>query len=305
MSKTHEWPFPDVDLNLLPTLAVLLETSSVTQAAAQMGVTQSAMSRSLGRLRRAFGDELLVRVGQRMQRTPRAAALLPQVHRVLAEARRLVERGETFDPTTARFTARLSSADYVHLVLMPPLLKRLQEEAPYVSIRLVPQAFEPRYLEDDELDGLLFVDGQLSGSGLMRTYLFTEPFVTVLRSGHPALGALSLERYAALNHVLVAPSGRPGGIVDDALTVLGLQRRVVLLVPSFSAAIAVAESTDLVVTLPKRVARATAVGRDVVVLPPPLHLNPFRLVLFWHRRRKSDPAHRWLRKTLAEVSAGL
>jgi len=294
----------DVDLNLLPVLVALLEAQGVTAAARRLERTQSATSRALGRLRVLLDDELLVRVGRRMVLTPRAEALLPQVHRVIADARRMLDGPGAFDPETARATFRLAGADYVHAVVMPRLSARVRAAAPGVDLHVVPRDPEPRYLEDGELDVHIYVDGGMDAPDLMRTPMFDERFVTLLRQDHP-VGRLDAEAYAALDHVLVAPRGRPGGIVDGALTARGLTRRVAVLVPSFGAAAAIVAATDLVVTLPERVGRLAARGLPLQILEPPVAVPPFQLAAFWHALRKDDPAHRWFRGQLRQVGEAI
>jgi len=139
---------------------------------------------------------------------------------------------------------------------------------------------------------------------LVRTPLFSERFVTLVREDHPA-PPVDLASFAGLDHVLVAPRGRPGGVVDEQLAVAGLARRVAVLVPSFSAAAGLVARTDLVVTLPERVGRIAARGLAVQILEPPVDLPPFQLVGFWHSLRRADPAHRWFLEQLRAVGLQL
>lgn len=304
MSLAHDL-LRRVDLNLLPVLAVLLETRSVTESARRLGLTQSATSRALGRLRDVLDDELLVRHGQRMMVTPRAESLQGPVRRVLADTRRLFEAPAPFDPAAAHHTVRIAGADYVYQVLLPPLVAAIRAEAPGVDVQVLPRVLDAFGRIDDDLDGVVFVDGELTDPELVRTPLFTDTFVTLLRTGHPALDRLDPVTYAALDHVLVAPGGKPGGLMDRVLAEHDLERRVAVQLPSFGAAVALVERTDLVVTLPERLARLVARGRSVTLLPTPLEAPGFRLVLYWPGHRRAEPAHRWLRRRFVDVSGRL
>jgi DNA-binding transcriptional LysR family regulator len=307
MIDAHDSRAAAFDLNLLRLFARLLELRNLTRVAAELGVTQSAVSRSLSRLREAFDDPLLVRVGQRMEPTARAEALRPQVARVLGEAARLFETPE-IDPATAVGTLRWTSADFAQLVLLPPLARRLDAEAPGIDVEVVPSRFPREELEAGRLDLTVDVVGVREDQpGLVQTPLFEEEFACLVREGHPCLreGPLTPARYAALDHVLVAPAGRPGGIVDQVLERQGYRRRVRFTVPSFAVPPGLLLSTDCIVTLPKRVADAAALRAPLRVLPTPVPVPGFRLACFWMERRRTDPLHRWFRGVLAEIGAGL
>jgi len=290
------------DLNLLRTFARLLETGSVTRAADELGLTQSAVSRALGRLRSAFDDPLLVRVGQRMEPTARAEALRPQVTRILGDVARLFA-APAIDLATARGTLRWASADFTQIIILPLLARRLAEDAPGIDVEVLPSRVPLDDLEEGRLDLTIQVVGSYDHPGLVQTPLFDEGFACLVREGHPVLTGppLTPERYAGLEHVLVAPGGRPGGIVDRVLAERGLSRRVRFVVPSFAVPAALLEATDCIATLPERIARAAAARGPLVVLPTPLPIPRFRLASFWMERRRTDPLHRWFRRTLQEI----
>lgn len=293
-----------IDLNLLVALAALLEERSVTRAAKRLGVTQSAMSRTLGRLRDALGDPLLVRSGRGVVATTRAEALGDPLRRLLADAEELIRAPRPFDPATATRRFLVGTSDFVVSAVVPPLAARIAAEAPGIDLVLMSRSTgeTAESLEAGELDLAVLPDGALEPS-MRRKASVEVPFACVLRADHPAVagGSLSLTDYAALPHLLVAPRGRPGGVVDRALAARGLTRRVSVQVQTFGVAGEIIAATSLVATLPLPVALAHAAHLPLCVVPPPLPIPSFRLVLVWHERAHHDPGHTWLRRLVDET----
>lgn len=295
-----------VDLNLLVALDALLAESSVTRAAMRTGVTQSAMSYSLSRLRLLFHDDILVRSSRGMLPTPRAASLAAPIRRALDDIARAIADRPTFDPAAARMAFTLVTHDYGEFTILPGLLDRLRRDAPGIDVVV-------RMIADDVVDVLEqgIADVALAPirqerSWLCKQDLFEERFVCMLRRGHPATKRkLTLRRFVALPHALVAPRGHLRGPVDDALARLGHRRRIALGLPHFLVVPHVIARSDLCVTVPERVASALAVGLPVVIVESPLPTAGFTMQLGWHERRMHDPAHRWLRGVLADVGREL
>lgn len=296
----------DLDLNLLRTLDVLIEERQVSRAAQRLHVTQPAVSHALGRLRRHFGDPLLVRQGQEMVLTPRAAELAGPLRQVLAEIRQLT--GPTrFDPARARGRLRIACTDYALAIVMPHLLDALARQAPGLSIaysHISGEMFEQ--LEAGFLD--LCLSGQASYRELQTEVLFQERFVLATRAGHPLAGApVTVERFIAFPHVLIdVVHSRLHGI-DERLAALSLQRHIALRMPSFLAAAFFARDSDMVVPLPARIATlyAGSLGLAILQPPPELDLGDFDYVQAWHPRRTDDPLHRWLRGLVREAGQRL
>lgn len=293
-----------IDLNLLVALAALLEERSITRAARRLGVTQSAMSRTLGRLRDLLGDPLFVRSGRGVVATARGEALAEPLTRLLSDAEELIRAARPFDPGTATRQFVVGTSDFVVSVMVPPLAARIAAEAPGVDLVLVSGAsgVTTAALEAGEQDLAVLPDSAATPS-LRRKPSVEVPFACLLRADHPAIagGSLSLADYAALPHLLVAPRGRPGGIVDRALAERGLTRRVSVQVQTFGVAGEIVAGTSLVATLPLPVARAHAAHLPVRVVPTPIPVPPFRLVLLWHERQHHDPGHVWLRRLVDET----
>lgn len=292
-----------LDLNLLRALDVLLAERHVTRAAARLGVSQSAASHALARLRQELGDALLVRgPGGALMPTARAEELGPVVRAALSAIAQ-AWRGQSFEPTRARRTFTIGAGDFAELVLLPPLVARLAQLAPGVDLFVQLPGDLNTGLATGRLDAVLGPAREL-GSGCYQRHLFDEVFTVAMRAGHPAAtGKLTLDRFCALDHLLIAPRGTPGGFVDEALAQLGRRRRVAVAVPHFLIAPHVVAASDLVMTVASRVAAAYANSHRLVTRPLPLTVPGFSIHLIWHERTQADPAQRWLREQIV-ASAG-
>jgi DNA-binding transcriptional LysR family regulator len=306
MHMVHDQKLAAIDLNLLVALRTLLGERHVTRAARLLGLSQSATSHALGRLRELYADPLLVRSGRNLELTPRAVALLPQLERGLSELQSSLRGQERFEPRRARFPVRIGTADYGQAILSGPLLALLRAEAPDVNLQATsyPEVFEQ--LEAGALDVALVTKMKLPRVFSERR-LFSDGFVCMLRKGHPALRKkrVSLSRYLELEHLLVSPGGTPGSYVDTELARRGLSRRVALQVSSFLVAPQVVAQTDLISTGPELLLRRMSEHYPVELLATPLRMPRFELCLVWHSRRDHDPAHVWMRDVIARAAKGL
>lgn len=295
-----------LDLALLRTFDALLTEKHVTRAAKRLRIGQSAASHALARLRRVFGDPLFVRGPRGVVPTDRALALGPEVAALLARIDALANKQGPFDPASLQRTFTLAGADFMEMLVLPPLVRRLVTEAPGVELASRPIAADPEAaLEAGALDVAIGVFAKPSPR-LVARKLFDETFVCMVRRGHPVLRApLTVERFAALPHVLISPRGSGGGAVDDALARHRLRRRIVVRTATFLAAPLLVERTDCVVTLPARVASSMARGRPLVLVPPPLRVGGFSVSMLFHERSRADPAHAWLRARIAEVAGDI
>ncbi|HEY0254894.1 MAG TPA: LysR family transcriptional regulator [Kofleriaceae bacterium] len=296
----------DLDLNLVTALDALLVEKHVTRAAQRLGITQSAASHALARLRDQLGDPLLVR-GPRgaMVPTPLAQRIGPQLRKILDDLATVL-RGETFDPMTARRSFQLGGSDYVELVLLPKLAVRLAKEAPGVDVWV--KTFEDwgdRELANGSLDAVICPPmGANRPSGSYEKVLLSETFTVVMRTKHPlAQSRLTIARYCDAKHLMVSPRGTPGSFVDDALAAIGKTRRIAMVVPHFLVVPYVIAETDLVATLAHRIAKLFATSLDLVAVPPPLEIPRFQMALAWHERNHHDVAQRWFRNLIHEVAA--
>lgn len=297
-----------LDLNLLSVLHVVLEERSVRRAAARLGLTPSAVSHALRRLRELLGDPLVVRTARGVVPTARAERLAAPLGHALAELRGALADESSFDVATLRRSFTLSSADLAQFVLLPMLTRELAQSAP--GVRLVvrpPRGDLFASLSRGALDLAFGIfdkgdRGEHASEGFRYQALFHEDFLCIVHRDHPAArGPLSLERYLSLSHISVAPRGSAGSIVDTALARLGHRRSVALVVPHFLVAPHIVADSDLALMLPARVAQHFARHLPLALLPPPLPLSGFTIGQLWHERLHRDPAHKWLRQLIARL----
>jgi DNA-binding transcriptional LysR family regulator len=292
-------------LNLLVALDALLAEHSVTRAARRLRLSQPAASHALARLRELLGDPLLVRSGSRMMLTPRAEALSPKVRAALDAVSLALESGQKFDPARETRPFKLAGADFAQVGILPGLAARLAKEAPLIDVLVHPTTEDLHGLvsrgEIDLALGPIRTTG--IGASLKEEPLFEERFVCIVREGHELTKKrLTLERYVEARHAMIAPRGRAGGIVDEVLTRMGLARRVAMRLPHFLVAPHVVASSDLVLTLPERIARLYEAELPIVLVRPPLELPGFTVSMVWHDRSDAAPAHAWIRRVIREVA---
>lgn len=253
-----------------------------------------------------FDDELLVRRSNDMEPTALAESLVESLAGLLAQIEALLWHDQAFDPATADRELAVAVTDFVEATLMPVVLPRLGLGSGLrLRLRRLGSELPERALADGDID--LAVGTILSAPMVMRvSMLYRETFAAIVRRDHPCLAApLTLETYAALGHVLIAAPGDGPGIVDVALGAHGLRRNVVLRTPHFLTVAPLVAATDLICTLPTRIAHAGSQRHDVVVLEPPLPVAGFDISMFWHPRRERDPAVQWLREQLRAAAETL
>ncbi|MFD9901056.1 LysR family transcriptional regulator [Mesorhizobium sp. NPDC059025] len=304
----HEVDLRRIDLNLLVALEALLEERNVTRAAQRLGMSQPAASRALGRLRALFSDALLVDGAGGYMLSARAEELRPHLRRILAGIGDMLE-ASAFNPAAATGRIRLLMPDLQAAVLAPHLLARLAREAPSLDLEVAAPGTDGfAALEHGGADAMVaLIDN--APAGIQRRRLYDEELVTLMRTQHPALARkLTLERFLALEHIVVSVTGSGPAPVDEALARMGQTRRVKLRVPNFFAAVEIAARSDLVMTLPSSLARAAATIGRFVALPPPLDLGVFTMSLAWHARQQDASRHVWLRRAIVaaatEMSSG-
>ena len=284
----HDVHLRQVDLNLLSTLYALLEERHVTRAAKRCFLSQPAMSRSLERLRDTFGDELLIRTGHIYERTVRGEWLLRELENLLPRLEALV-RGEPFDPAQSRERLRVAVTDNGSIVLLPALTQRIRTAAPDMTLEIV--AWHDRSFEDVEAGKIDLVLSPLAAPSPLETEtLFKEDFVCLLGADHEFRSRrFTLKQYLELSHVVV-------GVLDRPLADLGLRRRVALSVPFLVAAVAAVAGSDLVLTLPRKLAKAVAAMANVRSVEPPPEIKSFQYFMVWHPRLTAEPAQVWFRE---------
>jgi DNA-binding transcriptional LysR family regulator len=303
--------FRTLDLNLLRVFDEVMAERSLTKAAHNLALTQPAVSNAMRRLRETLGDDLVRRSGQGLEPTPRANALWPAVREALRQLQETLTPSP-FDAATSNATFVLAMADATASALIPGLLNIAQREAPSVCLRVIPLSTrDPRRLLDmaeaDLAIGLfpsvladLTASAQSGGAvNFSHQRLYDGEYVCVMRSSNPlARGSLTLDRFCAARHMLVSFSGRPYGFVDEALTALQRQRRIVLTVNQFFTAGRVVAQSDLLTVLPRHFVRAADVSNDLVIRTLPFDVPVVHVDVVWHNREQHNSAHQWLRSAV-------
>lgn len=291
------------DLNHARALHYLVEEAHVARAAKRLGITPAAASNALRRLRAEFDDELLVRQGRLLLRTPLAEALRLPARELLLAAEHLVTASARFDAASYEGAFDVTMSDRAAAVLLPALHRLFAKRAPraILQLRLVPP------------DLVAALRNSLSVAvtplatrveALMNEDLFADSFVCLLRRGHPLLtGPWSMKRFAAADHLVVVPQASSEiDVVDVALEGRGVSRRVTRVVPTFALAPPLLPDSDLVATLPESFARAYAKSLGLIQRKPPVTLLPVMTKMAWHLRYTSDPRHVWLRQLVRDAT---
>ncbi|MBO4225615.1 LysR family transcriptional regulator [Bradyrhizobium neotropicale] len=290
-----------IDLNLLVMLEALVAERSVSKAARRMGLTQSAMSHALRRLRDTFNDELFVRSPDGMEPTLRALELANATHAALEQIERTIDKSASFDPATAERTFTLRISEYVSGHLLQRLCPILRKEAPGIRINAAHFTGDPREDEivGDEIHVRLASSGNPEGRR-ERLRVLDERFVVLMRKTNAARRSkMTLPFYASLSHVKVA--GTIGtNVIDDALRIRGLYRQIVFNVPSWRDARHIVANSDLVAAIPARWARDRETPLPCVAVRFPLDDVTFAIDLEWHPRFALDPGQTWFRALIAK-----
>lgn len=293
----------DLDLNLLPILDALLRRRSVTRAAEELGMSQSAMSAALARLRAMFDDELFVRTGRGMLPTTRAMQLAGPVAELLGQLRDRVLAANRFDPATSTRAFTVCLSDVGSYVLWPKIVQRVSRAAPLVALRMqvLPQSDIAHALETAAIDVAVGAHTELPRA-LYQRRLFERRYVVLMRTGHPLEKArMSAAGFARASHVVVRLSSGIQEKVDDILGQQGLHRSATLEMPSYLMIPPLLEVSDYIAVLPGQLADAFSAKGGVRARPLPIALPPSVIRLFWHRRFLEDPGNVWLRGQIVDL----
>lgn len=298
-----------VDLNLLTSLDVLLKECSVTRAARRLGLSASAMSRTLSRLRRATGDQLLVQAGRSLVLTPYAERLAARVDGLAREAQAVLQPiDRPLDLCALERTFTLRTNDGFVDQFGAPLVTAIAQAAPKVRVRFVSKPDkEAQPLREGAIDLEIGVLGTAAPE-LKTRLLFHARFVGVCRVGHPLLDKprITAKRYAGYPHVVVSRKGQFAGPVDDALAAVGLRRSAVVVVPHHANAVQIVRHSDFLGMVPRPITGAAVgdgerVAGDLRYFELPVRTPTIDVSAIWHPRLHADPAHRWLRETILRV----
>lgn len=294
---------PRIDLNLLVTFEAIYRSRNLTAAGRGLGLSQPAMSHALGRLRSTFSDPLFVRLPFGLQPTPLANEIAPTLLEGLAAIRGSLQR-KTFDAAKSLRVFNVGMGDIAEVVHLPQVVREVHVNAPHVRLNsnTIPGPRLRDALGDGEVDMATGIY-QL-GAGCRAIALYESEYACVLRADHPAIRAeLTLKQFKAAEHVLVAPKGasQHAQIIERALTSHKVNARIAVQVSTFHGVMALIASTDLIATIPRRLAQSMQKSANINVLPPPIPLPKFKVSLYWHERFHREPGNAWLRSVYIKL----
>lgn len=291
--------FRKLDLNLLAALECLIRLRSVSRAAEEMSMTQSAMSNALNRLRQYFDDPLLVQVGRKMELTPRAESLEGPVRDILLRVEASVVAPPQFDPSTAVREIRVIASDYSLHVYIPPFIRRIAGLAPGITFDFRPQQAYPQTLLERGDADLLIAPGLYCSPDHPMEQIAVDPMVFVVDAAHPfATQGLTCDDVVTSEHVAMKPAVTGESYSTIILREAGLPIRHAITTFAFSAIPEIVRGTRRIALVHRRLAQQMARGGGLVLLDPPLALPPLAQHVQWHSLRDHDPALVWLRQHL-------
>lgn len=294
----------NIDLNLLRTIEPLLEERHVSRAAKRSFLSQPAMSRALNRLREAFGDPLLVRSNGVYERTPRGERVLREIEVIMRRLNAIVQDQE-FTPAQSCERFRVAMTDHGSTILLPKLLQRLRKEAPHSELML--SAVGPQTFDDVAAGRIdLNICAEEVPPALESQMIFNLDFVCLVGTGQRVKSRrLTLKRYLQLPHAMILTGDGHQAMVDRPLAALGLKRRVALRIPFFIPAVFAIAQTDLVLTVPRTLAKTIKRTASLRMIEPPRELAPFPYFMSWHPRLTNEAAHAWLRDQIRAVARSI
>ena len=295
----------ELDLNLLVAFDRLLVERRVSKVAEHLGISQPAVSNSLAKLRKLFGDELFLRTPRGMEPTPYAAQLAESVSHALALIHSGVNQRTSFEPSTATRSFTIGMTDIGEAYFLPSLIERLHRDAPGVTLSTVRNtAVNLRdELESGKVDLAIGLLPALK-AGFFQRRLFKQGYVCLMRRGHPLdKRKISLPEFSAAEHLVVVSAGTGHGKVDELLQRGGIERSVRLTVPHYMSVGHILRRSDLIATVPERLAESLVEPFGLAKVPHPTRLPEVAINVFWHAKYLRSPANRWLRDVVFELFA--
>lgn len=293
-----------IDLNLLIAFDAVMRERNITLAARRIGLSQPALSHALSRLRRALGDPLFVRTGHGMEPTPYAERLAEPIRRACNLIGDALCVGNAFEPAKSNRIFTFYMTDIGEVVLLPSLLRCLQKEAPQVGIKVVriPQFGVHDAMATGEVDLAVGLFPSLQ-TGFYEQRLYRDNFVCIARHDHPAIGnSLTAKQFGEIPHVMVSSTGTGHeAAIENVFAAQQVKRSIALTVPDFVVLPTIVAQTDLIVTIPERVARSFPSSINIKLLKPPIAFPDIEIKQHWHERFHHDPANRWMRSVIARL----
>lgn len=303
-----------IDLNLLVYLDVLLREKNVTRAAEQLGITQPAMSNGLKRLRYLLNDPLLIRSSAGMTPTERALEIQPKLREILASLNQMLEPKQEFKPLSSNRAFRIMASDYAEATLMPALIKAMRSEAPNVLLDfLTPSDVSYQDMEQGKVDLAINRFNEIPQS-FHQVTLWTDTFSCLLNRNNAIANRFTLKNYLDAQHIWVSKTGmgvgfgvnpeKSGGLgwIDQALERIGQKRKMSIFTRHYQIPALIIARTDLIATLPSRIARLQAENSQLMIKEPPFYIPEMELKMAWSPLLHHNPAHRWLRQLIVYVA---
>lgn len=292
-----------IDLNLLVTFEAIYRSRNLTAAGQVLGLSQPAMSHALRRLRSAFNDPLFVRLPRGLQPTPLADEIAPSLVEGLAVIRSSLER-DSFDAAKSARVFNIGMGDIAEVVHLPQVIRELHKSAPHVRLNStgIPGPRLSDALGDGEVD--IATGSYELRAGCRELQLYEGEYACVLRGDHPVISArLTLKQFKAAEHILVVPRGAShhAQVIERMLTSRKVNARIVVQVSNFFGVMKFIAGSDLIATVPRRLAQIMQQFANINILPPPVPLPKFRVSLYWHERFHRDPGNAWLRSIYIKV----
>ena len=301
-----------IDLNLLVTLQILLEEESVTRAASRLHLSQSALSKSLNRLRVTLNDPLFLRSAHGLKPTTHALQLKKQLPAIL-QGLYQVTLAPKFEPATSQRHFSLAMVESTNETLLPSYIGPLLRQAPQIVLDIYDWTEKSMQdLQQGQIDFAIAArelhpksDYQLNNlpDGITQTLLFSDTHVCLVRENHPVLATLKnnswdIDTYLQMSHVQVCCAGKEWWALDYLLAESGKHRHISCSLPDFYGASSVCANSDLIFTLPSEFAPHAQKLHPLVQLPLPVEFTPFVYILLWHKRNTNEPGHKWVRETI-------
>jgi len=291
-----------MDIRLLAVFDEIYKTRSVTRAGENLGLAQTSVSLALARLRRQFNDGLFVRTAAGMMPTPHAVALAQPLREALDLLRAVTQQQVVFDPASSRRKFHIAMTDISHLEFLPSLINKIGKVAPEVRVDVLRITSDtPRLLESGDADLAVGFMPELE-AGFYQQKLFDQSFACVVRREHPRIGQrLTQGLFKREKHVVITAPGTGHDLVEQSLDRLRVQRKVALSLPTLPGVGNLLANTDLVATVPERIAQMLVRIAKVKSIPAPFRFPTFSIKQHWHQRYQQDPANQWLRSMVADL----
>ncbi|MBO9352904.1 LysR family transcriptional regulator [Bordetella petrii] len=295
----------NIDTRLIDIFLEMVLVKNTSRAAESLDLSQPSVSMGLARLREYYGDPLFVRTSTGMEPTPRAIELLPLLQQARQAISESLRTQDNFDPIRSDRRFRICTSDAGRMLFLPALLSHLQQNAPSVRIE-TPAAWGnlPEQLKNGEYE-LAIAHIPRPESGIVRKRLYDEQYVCCVAVEHPRISSsISMDAYANERHIVVTPTGPGNGVLSNYLRNVGIDRKVGIVLPGYSAVAEILGETDLVATVPRKVALVLSRSIPLQILPLPFPSPSYIIAQYWHERYSKDSGLVWIRNLIAEIFSG-